>query len=167
LGAAFAEQAQVLAGDGADALVIETMTDLDEAKLAVTAARDTGLPVVACVVFDSGKDKDRTMMGTTPEQAAEALTAAGADVIGANCGQGIDGFAAIVKRLRGGTDRPIWLKPNAGLPHLADGHVQYHGSPVEFARSAARLVEAGAHFIGGCCGTNPDFVRALRQRLKP
>ncbi len=167
LSTAFAEQARTLSSAGADALVVETMTDLDEAKLAVAAARETGLPVVACMVFDSGKNKDRTMMGATPEQAAEVLTAAGADVVGANCGQGIDGFAAIAKRLRAATGRPIWLKPNAGLPQLAGGKVQYDATPIEFAISAARLVEAGAHFIGGCCGTNPDFVRALAQHLKP
>lgn len=163
LSTAFAEQARALASAGADALVIETMTDLEEATLAVAAARETGLPVVACMVFDSGKNKDRTMMGVTPEQAAEALTAAGVDVIGANCGQGIEGFAAIGKRLRAATDRPIWLKPNAGLPQVADGKVQYNVSASDFAGSAARLVEAGANFIGGCCGTNPEFIRAIQQ----
>ena len=163
---AFQEQARAQAGAGADALVIETMTDLEEAKLAVAAACDTGLPVVACMVFDSGRNKDRTMMGTTLEQSAEPLIAAGADVVGANCGQGIDGFAAICKRLRAATDHPVWLKPNAGLPKLADCKVQYDVSPVEFAISAARLVEAGAHFIGGCCGTNPDFIRAIHRHLQ-
>ena len=87
-----------LAGAGADALVIETMSELSEAKLAVAAAKRTGLPVVACVVFDSGQDKDRTMMGTTVEQAAQALAAAGADVIGANCGQGPAAYVAICRR---------------------------------------------------------------------
>ena len=133
LRAAFAEQARALAEAGADALVVETMSDLEEAKLAVSAARETGLPVVACMVFDSGKDKDRTMMGTTPEQAAQALTEAGADVIGANCGQGIAGFVAICRRLRAATDRPVWLKPNAGLPTMVDGRAQYTTTPEEFA----------------------------------
>lgn len=164
---AFQEQARALAGAGADGLVIETMTDLEEAKLAVAAARETGLPVVVCMVFDSGRNKDRTMMGATIEQAAEELTAAGADVIGANCGQGIAGFAVICQRLRAATDRPIWLKPNAGLPQLTDGKVRYNVSPGEFAACAISLVQVGAHFIGGCCGTNPDFVRALDQHLKP
>jgi len=95
---AYSEQAKALADAGADALVVETMSDLEEALLAVSAARETGLPVVACMVFDSGKDKDRTMMGNTPEQVARALVDAGADVIGANCGQGVAGFVPICKR---------------------------------------------------------------------
>ncbi len=99
LQAAFAEQAQAQAAAGADGIVIETMSDLAEAKLAVAAARETGLPVVACMTFDSGAKLDRTMMGVTPEQAAEQLSSAGADVIGANCGQGIAGYAPICSRL--------------------------------------------------------------------
>jgi 5-methyltetrahydrofolate--homocysteine methyltransferase len=162
---AFEEQAGALAQGGADALVVETMYDLEEAKLAVAAARTTGLPVVACMVFDSGKNLDRTMMGTTPEQAAQALTAAGADVIGANCGQGIGGFPPICRRLRAATDRPIWMKPNAGLPQLVDGRAVYAGTPADFAGEVPTLIAAGANFIGGCCGTGPEFISAICQRL--
>lgn len=165
--AAFTEQAQAQAEGGADALVVETMSDLEEAKLAVAAARTTGLPVVACMVFDSGKNLDRTMMGTTPEQAAQVLTAAGADVIGANCGQGIPGFLPICQRLRAATDRPIWMKPNAGLPQLVDGRAVYSGTPEDFAGQVPALIAAGANFIGGCCGTSPEFVAAICRRLKP
>jgi len=164
--AAFQEQATALAQAGADAIVVETMSDLAEAQIAVAAVRTTGLPVVACMVFDSGKDKDRTMMGTTPEQAAAALTAAGADVVGANCGQGIAGFTGICRRLRAATDRPIWLKPNAGLPQIVNGRAQYATTPEEFARHVPELIEAGASFIGGCCGTRPDFIKAICQRIK-
>jgi methionine synthase I (cobalamin-dependent) len=163
---AFAEQARALAEAGADALVIETMSDLDEAVLALEGARPTGLPLVACAVFDSGKEKDRTMMGATPEQAAQALARAGADVIGANCGQGIGGFAGICRRLRAATDRPIWLKPNAGLPVMVDGRAQYTTAPEEFAAQVPELVELGAAFVGGCCGTRPDFVAAIGRKLK-
>jgi 5-methyltetrahydrofolate--homocysteine methyltransferase len=162
---AFEEQARALAEGGADALVVETMSDLAEAEIAVVAARSTGLPVVACMVFDSGKDKDRTMMGATPEQTAAALTAAGADVIGANCGQGIAGFIPIGRRLRAATDRPIWLKANAGLPTLVDGRATYSATPEEFAGYAAELIKLGANFVGGCCGTRPDFIRAICQHL--
>ncbi|MDD4786452.1 MAG: homocysteine S-methyltransferase family protein, partial [Pirellulales bacterium] len=91
----FAEQARALADGGADALVIETMSDTAEARLAVEAAKQTGLEVVACMVFDSGRERDRTMMGTTPEEAARVLVEAGADCIGSNCGQGIEGFVSI------------------------------------------------------------------------
>ena len=166
LRAAFDEQACALADGGADALVIETMSDLDEAMLAVTAARATGLPVVACMMFDSGKNKDRTMMGHTPEQAAVVLSEAGADVIGANCGRGIAGFISICRRLRVATDRPIWIKPNAGLPQIADGRPVYHVTPASFASHVPALIEAGANFIGGCCGTNPDFIRAVRVGVR-
>jgi 5-methyltetrahydrofolate--homocysteine methyltransferase len=162
----FEEQVRALAEAGADGLVIETMSDLAEAEIAVSAARSTGLPVVACMVFDSGKDKDRTMMGTTPEQAAKALMAAGADVIGANCGQGIAGFFPICRRLRAATDRPIWLKANAGLPTLVDGRATYSAKPEEFADYAAGLVKLGANFVGGCCGTRPDFIRAISQHIR-
>jgi 5-methyltetrahydrofolate--homocysteine methyltransferase len=141
------------------------MSDLDEAIAAVAAARSTGLPVVACMVFDSGRDKDRTMMGTTPEQAAEALDAAGADVIGANCGQGIAGFVKICQRLHAATVRPIWLKPNAGLPELADGRIVYRTTPESFASDVPALLAAGASFIGGCCGTSPGFIKALKARV--
>jgi len=166
LTAAFTEQAEALARAGADALVIETMSDLDEAKLALAAARATGLAVVACMVFDSGKDRDRTMMGQTPEQVAAALSAAGADVIGANCGQGIAGFVPICRRLRAATDRPLWLKPNAGLPQLVDGRATYTTTPEEFAAHVPALVSAGANFIGGCCGTGPAFIAAIAHSLR-
>lgn len=163
---AFEEQARALAEAGADALVVETMSDLAEAEIAVKAACATGLPVVACMVFDSGKDKDRTMMGATPEQTARVLSAAGADVIGANCGQGIAGFLPICRRLRAATDRPIWLKANAGLPTLVDGRATYNAKPEEFADYAVKLINLGANFIGGCCGTRPDFIRAICKRIR-
>jgi len=161
----FTEQARALASAGAHGLVIETMSDLEEAKLAVASARETKLPVVACMVFDSGKHKDRTMMGHTPEQAAHELTMAGADVIGANCGQGVAGFVEICRRLRSATDRPIWIKANAGLPSVVDGKAQYQVTPEEFASFVPQLLAAGASFLGGCCGTNPSFIHALSQQV--
>jgi 5-methyltetrahydrofolate--homocysteine methyltransferase len=163
---AFAEQARILAEAGADGLVIETMSDLEEARLAVQGARGTGLPVVACMVFDCGKAKDRTMMGETPELAARILTEAGADVIGANCGQGIADFVSICRRLKAATDRPIWIKANAGLPEWAQGAAVYRTDPEEFCRWLPDLLEAGADFVGGCCGTTPEFIRAAAARLK-
>lgn len=162
---AFAEQAHGLAEGGADALVIETMSDPAEARLAVEAAKQTGLEVVASMVFDSGRDHDRTMMGTTPEQAARVLAESGADCIGSNCGQGIEGFIAICRRLRAAAKCPIWIKANAGLPAFVDGQAVYRQTPEEFASHVPALVEAGADFIGGCCGTSPDFIRAVRRML--
>jgi methionine synthase I (cobalamin-dependent) len=165
LRACFAEQAQALAAGGADALVVETMSDLAEAAIAVGAAKATGLPVVACMVFDSGRNRDRTMMGVTPAQAAEELTRIGADAIGANCGTGVEDYIPICASLAAATRLPIWIKPNAGLPELENGKVVYRTGPADFARNVPRLVEAGARFLGGCCGTSPSFIEAMRREL--
>jgi methionine synthase I (cobalamin-dependent) len=162
----FDQQAAALAEGKPDGLVVETMSDLEEALLAVASARATGLPVVACMVFDSGKQLDRTLTGVTPEQAAQALTESGADAIGANCGQGAAGFLSVCRRMREVTNRPLWMKPNAGLPELVDGEVVYRTTPAAFAADAAALRQCGATFIGGCCGTNPDFIRALAEALR-
>jgi 5-methyltetrahydrofolate--homocysteine methyltransferase len=159
--AAFEEQAQAFAEAGADGIVVETMTDLEEARIAVVAAARTGLPVVACMTFGSGKGKDRTMMGVTPEQAASGLLEAGASMVGANCGTGAADYEPVCRRLREASGRPVWLKPNAGLPEMVDGTAVYHTPPEVFAEEAARLVAAGAVFIGGCCGSSPDLIRAL------
>jgi len=162
--AAFLEQAEAIAAEQPDGIVVETMSDPAEAVLAVKAAKTTGLPVAACMVFDTGKNKDRTMMGTTPEQAVEQLTVAGADIVGANCGQGIDGFIPICRRMRAVTSLPLWMKANAGLPEIVDGNTVYRQLPEKFAESAQELCVAGANFIGGCCGTTPEFIRVLRER---
>lgn len=165
LAAAFAEQAQALAAGGADGLLVETMSDLAEAKLALAAAKATGLPVIVSMTFSAGKAHDRTVMGVTPEQAAAALTEAGADVIGANCGLGIADYVPICERLYAATPLPIWIKPNAGMPELVDGQVCYATTPAAFAAHLPALLQAGATFVGGCCGSTPDFVRALAQTL--
>jgi len=163
---AFAEQAQALASGGAQGLVVETMQDLDEARIAIAAAKATGLPVVASMVFDSGKDKDRTMFGSTPEQVARGLVEAGADVVGANCGQGIAGFVNVCARLKSAADgHPIWIKANAGLPQMVDGRTTYAMTAAEFAGYVPAVLAAGANFIGGCCGTTPEFIRELHRQL--
>jgi len=162
---AFVSQAAVLSQAGADGLVIETMTDMVEAGIAVRAAKQTGLPVVACMVFDSGKNKDRTMMGNTVEDAVKALSSAGADVVGANCGQGIEGFVPICKQLHEATDLPIWIKANAGLPEVIKGETVYQSTIDDFLQYVPDLISNGAVFIGGCCGTNDGFIRALRQMI--
>lgn len=159
--AAFAAQAQSLAGAGADALLIETMSDIEEARLAVEAARRTGLPVVASFAFDSGKNKDRTMMGATPEAVAVAMVEAGADAVGANCGVGVELSVPICKRLCAACDLPVWIKPNAGLPTIEGTAIHYATSADYFASHYAALAEAGASFVGSCCGSTPDFIRAL------
>lgn len=163
--AAFTEQAQTLAQAGVDALAIETMSDLAEAKLALAAAKNTDLAVVACMVFDSGKQLDRTMMGDTAAQVARELTAGGADVIGANCGQGIASYVEVCRQLHAATDRPIWIKANAGIPEMEGDQIVYRTTAEEFAAYGPELVEAGASFLGGCCGTTPEFISDLRKRI--
>ncbi len=161
----FEEQANILAQTGVDAIVIETMTDLAEAKIALAAAKQTGLPVVCCMVFDSGKELDRTMMGNSIEQVAKELTDAGADAIGANCGQGIITYIEICKQFAAVSDLPLWIKPNAGIPKVDDECVIYDSTHEEFAASARALVDAGASFVGGCCGTEPETIAAMKRQL--
>ena len=159
--AAFAAQSAALAAAGADALLVETMSDIEEACQAVAAAKSTGLPVIVSFAFDSGKNKDRTMMGATPEAVAVAMVEAGADAVGANCGVGVEHAATVCRRLRAACDLPIWIKPNAGLPKMEGTAVRYDTSADFFASHYAALCEAGASFLGGCCGSTPDFIRAL------
>jgi methionine synthase I (cobalamin-dependent) len=115
------------------------------------------------MTYDSGKNFERTMMGITPEEAAEELKVAGADVIGANCGMGTEYIVSICARLRSTTNLPLWIKPNAGLPEVINGKVTYNSTPEDFAGYALKIKEAGANFLGGCCGTNPDYIRALKR----
>lgn len=159
--AAFAAQAHSLAQAGADALLIETMSDIEEARLAVQAALETGLPVIASFAFDSGKNKDRTMMGATPETVAAAMDEAGASAVGANCGVGVERALELCRRLHAATSLPVWIKPNAGLPTLDSSGLHYATSAEFFASHFAGLRDAGASFVGACCGSTPDFIRAL------
>jgi len=163
--AAFAEQADAIRAGGADGIVVETMTDLDEAELAVKAAAATGLPVVASFTFDSGPDHTRTMMGVTPEQAVERVVPAGAAVVGANCGIGIDNYITVARKYRAIWDGPVWIKANAGVPEIIDGKAVYTMTPETFAQRALELVDAGATVVGGCCGTGPEFITALKANL--
>jgi 5-methyltetrahydrofolate--homocysteine methyltransferase len=161
----FEEQAHAQARAGADGIVVETMIDVAEARIAATAAKQTGLPVIVSMVYDSGENKDRTMMGNSPEEVVEELRGVGVDGIGANCGQGIEAFPPICARLRRATDLPIWMKPNAGLPELIDDRAVFRTSAQEFMKYIPDLIQAGAGFIGGCCGTDQVFVKAIRETV--
>jgi len=166
LTSAFTEQIEALAQAGAEALVFETFTDLEELSVAVKLGRETGLPVVACMVFDAGKHRDRTTMGVSLEQAVTRLSELGVDVLGANCGRGVEGFLCLCQRLRQLTPKPLWFKPNAGLPVERDGKLVYATSVEAFADGLLALVAEGASFVGGCCGTSPEFIAALASRLE-
>lgn len=161
----YVEQATAQAQAGADGIIVETMIDIAEACIAAAAAKQTGLPVIASMVFDSGEAKDRTMMGNTPEEVVEELTKIGVDVIGANCGQGIEAFIPICKRMRQVTDLPIWIKPNAGLPEVIDGETVFRTTAREFVQHVPELIHSGADFIGGCCGTDQSFIQAIRETV--
>jgi len=163
---AFNEQADAIKDAGADAIIVETMTDMEEALIAIAAAKKTGLPLIGSMVFDAGKEKDRTIMGHTIEEMAEKFTSAGVDVLGTNCGKGIEGFIPVCKKMRASTDLPLWVKANAGSPEYIKGETVYNTTPEEYAAFIPLLVEAGADFIGGCCGTNPNFIRAIKEKLE-
>lgn len=157
----FSAQCQALASAKPDALLLETFSDVEEARIALAAAKATGLPVVVSFAFDTGKNRDRTMTGVTPEQAATRMQEAGADAVGANCGNGVEAFAAICARMRAVTTLPLWIKANAGMPEIVNGEAVYSTAPEHFASYLPALLTAGASFVGGCCGTSPAFVSAL------
>ena len=159
---AYARQARALAEAGADLLVIETQFDLPEATSAIRGARaTTTLPIVCSFSYDMGH---RTMMGLAPAHVAEELTALGVDVIGVNCGRSLAENLDNLKAIRAVTRLPIWMKPNAGLPHMGkDHHAVYDVSPAQMGEQAALWVAAGAQVIGGCCGTSPDHLREIAR----
>jgi 5-methyltetrahydrofolate--homocysteine methyltransferase len=158
----FAEQVKALLAGGLDGIVIETMTDLAEAKAALRAAREnTSLPVVVCMTFDKKRSGYATLMGVRPGQAASELEKAGADIVGANCGAGIDNMIEVAQLIRQSTPLAIWCKPNAGLPEFVDGNTVYRETPEEMASRLRAIVEAGASIVGGCCGTSPAHIQAF------
>ena len=166
---AFRAQAVALEEGGADAVTVETMSAVDEAGIAVRAVREnTGLEVVASFTFDRKTDTGwRTMMGVSPEQMAEEMLAAGAHVPGANCSLGSAEMAEVVAALRAAApDTPVIAHPNAGRPlQHPDGRIEYPETPEIMAANVPALAAAGAGIIGGCCGTGPDHIRAIRAAV--
>ena len=159
---AFAEQVKALEAGGADAAVVETMTAVEEARLAVRAAREnTNLVVMATMVFDKGPRGFFTMMGVTPESAVHTMEDAGAHVVGSNCGNGIDNMVDIARRMRGETDGHLLIHSNAGIPAMQGGQIVYPESPDYMAERFRMLADLGVNIIGGCCGTGPEHIRAL------
>jgi 5-methyltetrahydrofolate--homocysteine methyltransferase len=165
---AFREQAAALEKGGADALCIETMSDIGEAVQAVRAAKEnTKLEIVCTFTFDRTKRGDyRTMMGVTPAQAGQAALDAGADIVGANCGRGVEIMPDIARELRRAfPEAVILVQANAGLPVSANGAEEYPDTPERMAGFVGELIEAGANIIGGCCGTTPAHIRAIREAV--
>ncbi len=165
---AFKEQAMALAKGGADALCIETMSAADEAALAIRAAREnTDCEVICTFTFQKGaKGQYRTMMGLSPAKAAQEAIRSGAHIIGPNCGNGMEQMIDIVKEMRGvsGTT-PILVHANAGLPRNINGIDVFPESPEDMAAKLEAVVAAGANIVGGCCGTTPAHIQAIRKAV--
>jgi 5-methyltetrahydrofolate--homocysteine methyltransferase len=163
---AFFRQAQALLKGGVDLISIETMFSLDEALAALRAAKRLGdVLVVAALTFNRTKKGFFTMMGEGVSQAVSAFENAGADVIATNCSLGSRDMIDLTKELRGATKKPILIQPNAGKPITQKGVTSYQQTPAEFAQDGKAIKNSGADMIGGCCGTNPEFIRALARSL--
>ncbi len=159
----FSRQAAALAEAGADLLVLETFSDLREIRAAVIAARSVcSLPIVASMTFEPS---GRTLLGATPEAVAVTLEAAGAEVVGANCGLGPEGIVAVLARMASATALPLIYQPNAGMPRLEGGRTVFPATPEQVAAPAAELLRLGTAVLGGCCGTRPGHVAALRRAV--
>jgi 5-methyltetrahydrofolate--homocysteine methyltransferase len=164
---AFKQQILALEEGGVDGVVIETMTAIEEANIAIKAAIDnTNLLVAATMTFDKGPRGYFTMMGITPEYAATELTKAGAHIVGSNCGNGIDNMLEIAEKMRKSTDNPILIHSNAGIPTMKSGKIIYPETPGYMAERFMKLKDIGINIIGGCCGTNPKHINAIYKSIK-
>ena len=165
----FTEQIWGLADGGADAILIETMSDPDEARIAIRAAKSvTDKEVICTFTFSlTPANEYRTMMGTSPAEAVEMLVAEGADVIGANCGNGAAGMIEIVKQIREvNQELPVLIHANAGMPVLKDGVSVFPESPGEMSSQIDDLIDAGANIVGGCCGTTPEHISRIAEVVR-
>ena len=162
--AIFKEQAAALIGAGCDLITLETFLDIKEIRAAVIAIRELSpeIPVIAMLTFE---EKGRSVLGSPPEAAAITLEAVGASIIGSNCGLGVDGIYQILQSMRSVTTLPLICQANAGLPILKEGKTIFPGTPDEMAAYHDRLIALGVRVIGGCCGTTPAHIAAMRQAL--
>ena len=165
---AFKDQVVALAEGGADAIYVETMSSLQEAIQAIRAAKEnTSLPVICTFTFEAGAKGFRTMMGLKPDRAAREAVAAGADVIGANCGNGIANMIEITRQMHAATpNTPILIHANAGVPVVEDGKTVFKETPDYMASRVKELIEAGVNIVGGCCGTTPAHIAAMAKTVR-
>lgn len=162
----FHRQANVLIDAGADLIAIETMYSLDEALAALNAVRDAGeIPTLVSITFNQNPKGYFTMMGENVARCAAALEDAGADIIGANCTLNSRDMVDLTADLRASTAKPIAIQPNAGQPVVRNGVTCYEQSPAEFAADVRKIMDAGADIIGGCCGTTPEFIQAIKAEI--
>jgi 5-methyltetrahydrofolate--homocysteine methyltransferase len=165
---AFKEQVKGLEAGGVDAIMIETMTDLDEARLAIRAAKEnTNCEVFCTMTFDKTVQGEfRTMMGVSPTEMVNTLIDAGAELIGANCGNGIADMIGIVEEIRKtNSEIPVLVHANAGMPHYHDGQTVFPETPDEMANLVPKIIAVGANVIGGCCGTTPGHIYRVREMV--
>ena len=164
--ALFSDQIKALVAGGVDAILIETMSDLQEVEAAVSAAKEVApeLPVIVTFSFDTNM---RTMMGVKPEVAVKTLAAQGVRIIGANCGRGVDEMRIIAKELTGARSEGVFIitQSNAGLPKLVGGDFVYDGTPEEMARYAQDMKDLGVNVIGSCCGSSPAHTKAMAATI--
>jgi 5-methyltetrahydrofolate--homocysteine methyltransferase len=166
---AFKQQAIALEIGGVDAIIIETMSDLEEAKCAIKAAKEnTSCEVICTMTFEKSDEKAyHTMMGVTPGQMVEYLSGSGVAIIGANCGNGIHDMIGITEEIRSiSKDIPILIHANAGIPVYKNGITTFRESPDEMAGYVKRLIDAGANIIGGCCGTTPEHIKKISEAVR-
>ena len=166
---AFSEQAAALERGGADVILVETLSDLDEARIAVSAAQDsTDCEIALTMTFEQTVDNEyKTMMGISPAQMVTEMSTRGVHFLGSNCGNGIQQMIPIVREIRKLETRlPVIIHANAGMPELKHGKTVFPEGPDEMAAFVPELVKAGASIVGGCCGTTPDHILKMREKLR-
>jgi len=165
--ASFTAQIEVLTAAGADVICVETMSDIAEATLAVRAAKKVApsVPVIATMTFSRRPRGFFTVMGASVEKAVVGLTEAGADVVGSNCGNGIEDMVEVARAAATVATVPLAMQPNAGLPEPVDGKLVYRQPPEAFASHVHELLDLGVAIVGGCCGTAPEHIRAVRREV--
>jgi 5-methyltetrahydrofolate--homocysteine methyltransferase len=166
---AFKKQVMALEEGGADAIIVETMSDLEEARIAIKASKEnTKCEIICTMTFEKNLQNEyRSMMGFAPADVVDELIAAGADIIGANCGNGMEGMIQITKEIRMINKKiPLLIHANAGLPVYEDGKTVFPESPEQMAHFIPELIQSGANIVGGCCGTTPKHIQKIAQAAK-
>jgi len=151
---------------GVNGIIVETMISLEEAKIAVRAVKEnTELPVAALTTFDKGPRGFFTMMGDTPEKCVNELSAVGADIVGTNCGNGIEIMVELAERFRQTSEGYVWINSNAGTPQIRQGQIIYPETPEYMSHGFQKLADIGINIIGGCCGTTPEHIKNIATVL--
>ncbi len=158
----FQEQIEIQAEAGIDVVIIETMSDLQEIKAAVIAAKKVGLPVIAQMTFN---EDQVTLFGSPPEVVAVVLDGLGVDLIGVNCTPGVEKTLPLIRKMAETIDKPLSVHPNAGLPRLQGGQVDYPETPEDFSRFVRHFLDNNVRLIGGCCGSTPEFIKQIKEEV--